>query len=435
MITELDVAKKIASGELKSGIKFGDMYLFALRITGTGAAYRHKDEEFVWRDPALYMTDEFVARCAGLPVIVEHPAKRALDTDEYRARTVGAIMFAWQKPELGEIWGIARIQDFEAAELMNDEQLSTSPGVVFSTSSDNNTVELDDGSPLLIEGEPTVLSHLAICREGVWDKLEAPAGVISNTKVEGEAMSDESLNKSGDDLHNHILTALEALGKSMNARMDSIEARFDSKKDDDGDAVACDTKEDKPSEELEVVDKKKADDDKEEEKEEEKEEKKSDSKKKYDDDEIKKRMDSLEAAMKADDDDDDAKADAQAKADSVYSAFGSRAPRSLRGESLSAYRTRLLNGLKKHSAEWSNVNIAKLDSAVLDIAEAKIYADSMEAAMRPVDLPAGQLREIIKADATGRRISEFVGSPADCWDSFKGVVQISKGLNTQNRGF
>ena len=77
---ELDVARAMVAGQLISPQFFENMYLWDMRITGTGFAYRHSMDEFVWRDPSLYLNQGFLDRCNGLIVIVEHPERATLDS-------------------------------------------------------------------------------------------------------------------------------------------------------------------------------------------------------------------------------------------------------------------------------------------------------------------------------------------------------------------
>lgn len=172
---ELQVAQMIANNEITSPQRYDNFWLFAIRVTGTGMAYRRGLDEHVWRDPSLYLNDSFLARCAGLPVIFEHPEKRTLDSKEFSKRTVGAIMFAYIRGQ--DVWCIARIYDDDTATLMENEQLSTSPAVVFRDPGSTSKIKFEDGSTLLVEGKPSLIDHLAICENGVWDKGGPPVGV------------------------------------------------------------------------------------------------------------------------------------------------------------------------------------------------------------------------------------------------------------------
>jgi colicin import membrane protein len=106
-----------------------------------------------------------------------------------------------------------------------------------------------------------------------------------------------------------------------------------------------------------------------------------------------------------------AMADAQAKADDAYQAFGDSAPAPLNGETLSDYQRRLATGLKRHSTKWKDVDLYALPDAVADIARADVYADASAAALAPPDdLAPGQFMEVRKRNPlTGGNIVEFRG--------------------------
>jgi len=174
-MNELDLARAIASGEYSSPQQFENIWLYALRITGTGISYRPELSEFVWRDPKLYLNADFLARCNGLAVIWQHPPGESLTQDEYENRVLGAIMLPYVAGD--EVWGIAKIYDQDAALMMLNQQLSTSPAVVFRDPGANKIRKLTGGKHLLIEAEPSLLDHLAICGLGVWDKGGSPTGV------------------------------------------------------------------------------------------------------------------------------------------------------------------------------------------------------------------------------------------------------------------
>ena len=107
-----------------------------------------------------------------------------------------------------------------------------------------------------------------------------------------------------------------------------------------------------------------------------------------------------------------AMADYQARADSVYTAFGERAPAPMQSETPEAYRIRLAKGMQQHSAAWRGIKLANLPSNALEIAENAIYTDAVAAARNPDGMEPGTLREIKKRDESGRMITEFVGDPS-----------------------
>lgn len=225
-MTELEAAKAIAEGKLPSPHVFSNMTLFAVRVTGTGMAYRDSLDEYVWRDPSLYLNDKFLERVAGLPLIWEHPVTGSLNSKEFGKRIIGTMMFGYVVGE--DVWGIARVYDDEAIKLMTDGQLSTSPGVVFGPDDGNVSGELPDGKTLLIEGIPSTLCHLAVCEAGVWDKGQDPTGVQNDQlNEENGSMADEHEEKAAADKARHDADAkhdeiMDAL-KKFDARIDAIE--------------------------------------------------------------------------------------------------------------------------------------------------------------------------------------------------------------------
>lgn len=189
---ELAIAKAIIAGELTSPQRYRNLLLIALRITGTGKSYRPSLDEHVWRDPAHYMTPEFLERCNGLPVLFEHPKKTLLNTEEFRGRIVGTIFAPYHKTDEQEVWGIAKILDMDAAALLETEEMSTSPGV----SAGGASFKLEDGSKFLIEDKPGLVDHLAVLAPGdagVWDKGKELSGVESVDVERADSAALESL--------------------------------------------------------------------------------------------------------------------------------------------------------------------------------------------------------------------------------------------------
>jgi 8-oxo-dGTP pyrophosphatase MutT (NUDIX family) len=230
---ELGIARAIASGELTSPQKYQNVWLFAIRITGTGAAFRNeardpktkkvlRESEWVWRDPSLYLNDEFLARCNGLQVVWEHPKSKVLTSEEFNDRTIGAVML----PFIGdgahfpadEVWGVAKIYDEAAATLMESNKLSTSPGV--GDTGLSKETRLQDGRKLLIEDKPSLFDHVAVCELGVWDK-GGPAAGVSSAEVD---MADE---KNTAEERIDAAAVMKALDK-VTEKLDSAHARLDS---------------------------------------------------------------------------------------------------------------------------------------------------------------------------------------------------------------
>jgi len=149
-------------------------------------------------------------------------------------------------------------------------------------------------------------------------------------------------------------------------------------------------------------------------------------------DEEEEAKDDEEEAKKCDED-EAVMADCQAKADSVYSAFGKSASRPLSGESLTAYRKRMVRGLQAHSDEMKNVNINAIkDEAMLTVVEKRVYADAIAASRGTGAIAKGQLIELHKKDRAGRTITEFRGDMEAWLGDFKLPAYRVMKFNTEN---
>jgi 8-oxo-dGTP pyrophosphatase MutT (NUDIX family) len=329
-MNELDLARAMAVGELPSPQKYENVWLFNIRITGTGVAYRSAHKEFVFRNPELYLNDDFLARCNGLQVVCEHPEKSTLDSKEFADRSIGSVFLPYLKPEEKEVWAIAKVYDATSAEIMEKYQLSTSPTVEFSDPAVNRAIKLEDGATLLIEGKPSLLDHVAICIQGVWDKGGPPSGVSTNNfqepqmteeelKAKADAEAKEAEAKAKADSEAKAKADAEAMGKVMNMcdsimkRMDSFEERF--KKADSENQTA----EEKAKADAEAKEKEEAEAKAKADAEEEEKRKEEEAKAKADAEETRQRIADLESRMPKEMSDADyaEMADAQAKADSV----------------------------------------------------------------------------------------------------------------------
>lgn len=486
-MNELGVARAIADGRLASPQRYENVWLFAIRITGTDLAFRPKGEEFVVRPPEHYLNGEFLARCNGLPVIWKHPKKSLLNGDEFKARVVGTVFLPYVAG--AEVWAVAKIFVDEVAEMMAEGGLSTSPGVNFADWSVNRklTLHLADGSKekILHEGDPSLLDHIAVCELGVWDKGEPPSGIRSEAR-EDSAMADKDdekakedaarkdaeekekaaadkakkdadekeakekeekekadaarkdadAGKTPDDKLSHVMDAMSTIAdavKGIGDRMDSFGKRMDafetmdSRKDSgkkDGD-----DDDDKKKEEAEKAAADKA---------------KKDAAKKDEDDKEKERADkarkdSVEAKLgdistqiervkgmipkDLTDDDYVAITDAQSRADDVFIEHGGRAPRPLQGQTVMAYDRFVATKLQDLSPTWKGKNLKAIADDAFPIVRDQIYAEARQAAMNPTDLRADELR-MVERKVDGHTTRVFHGQPKSWMNQFAGPVQL-----------
>lgn len=432
-LNETEVAALIADGTLSSPQFFINMWMFAIRVTGTGVTWRSADQQMAFRNPDDYLTPEFLQRVAGLPLIWLHPEKNTLDSDEFAKRVIGTLTNSWVADN-GEVWAIARVYDAEAAEIMATRQLSTSPTVKFVEVPKSIIV---DGQPLLVEPSPELLDHVAICEQGVWDKLLAPTGVKSDSiPNEAEIMDEEKIVALINKAIDARMAKADSEAADLKAKADAEEAA----KKEKADAEAKEAEEAKAkADEEEKAAKAKADegelkkleheakgeDDRLERERKERDREKADSQLRQEIAELRSRI-----PTELSDEERNEVADAQVKADSVFSCFGKRAPVPLSGEKPLSYRRRLMIQLQEHSPDFKSVDLSSIaDSALLNVAEKQIYADAQKSASLSVG--PGMLREIKRADATGRQISTFEGDPAATWAPFQSGKRQVTSFNNQ----
>ncbi|EFH4261969.1 DUF2213 domain-containing protein [Escherichia coli] len=423
-LTELEVAERIRDGTVPSPVKFSNMWLVNLRITGTGLAYRAGLKEHVWRDPKLYLNEEFLRRCNGLPVIANHPDDAVLTEEDFKSRIVGSVMLPYIRGD--EVWAVCRVYLQSIVEEIAEGNVSTSPSVVFNSTSGN--VEVQEGDTnFLIEGVPFLVDHIALVTKdhgslGVWDKDRIPAGVeVTNTgEIEMEKEELQAL------LQGVVSDALQGINQKIDGvvtRMDSLEQRDKARADAEEQAK------------KEAEEKAKADEAAEEQRKADEAAAKEAAAK---DAEEKAKADSeAEEQRKADEEaekerNDSALAEAQAKADSAFSACGKNAPAPFSGENALDYRKRALIAMQKHSPAHKDVNIRAIaDSATLAVLEDAIFSAARQSIEKEMMSTQGQLHKRIRNDEAGRRITEYQGDPNVWLSAFKIPGRRLAKINTQ----
>jgi hypothetical protein len=385
--TELQVMEAIRDKRLASPQQFGDVALWAIRVTGTGHALRASGE-IGYKSPADYLTQEFMTRCQGLPVVWEHPEKLLLDSESFRNQIIGTSVLPYVEGD--EVWTIARIYDKEASQLMQEEQLSTSPAVSVS----NSAIKIGN---VLIEGNPVYVDHIAVCQNGVWDKQGEPTGVrLDSITREDKPMEEES---KGEDLRGLISSLLEEHSARIDAKFDEVHNRLDGMSpksdDDDDDKMKADEgldpeEKEEVKEEIEeshhVVDAKgdgaRCDDDDDDDKEEKEEAVKADS---LEIKNLRRELAELKKAMKpAGYDEREAIAKAMHRADAVFMALGEQnTVAHVPGETALAFRKRLASKFAKLSERFKAADVSKYGEAEFAPLEDMVYADAFEYAKAP----------------------------------------------------
>ena len=104
----------------------------------------------------------------------------------------------------------------------------------------------------------------------------------------------------------------------------------------------------------------------------------------------------------------------QARADSIFEAWGFRAPAPTLGEDPEDYRRNLAVMAKKqlpHGHELRKLKLWKMDKYVFGKFEPQIYSACRDAASRPDSVPPGEIREVVKIDPqNGHKEIHFIGT-------------------------
>jgi ADP-ribose pyrophosphatase YjhB (NUDIX family) len=402
-MSDTQCAEYIASGALTSPQWYSNMMLYALRITGTGVTWRGSKNEYAYRVPENYLTADFLERCKGLPVIFIHPEKGMLSDASFSDQIVGTTIYAYIVDS--DVWAIARVYDADTIKILANAQMSTSPSIITSTIAEN-AVNID-GTPVIIEGKPTLIDHIAIVPNGVWDKLGAPDGILQNEVImEPEDKKEDALKNDAQpgatppaaDPLSQILSKLDELGGRITKLEGAENKESELQKDAQPEGVPPVAPAGAMPEPTLNAD--------------------AEEKLRNEMSELKARVDAQTAEVAPEE--ANAIADAQIRADSVANLFGERAPMAQRGESALAYRKRLALKYQKYSPRAKDIDIASItNSGVLAMAEERIYTDAQVNATSIDAVGAGNLREVRRADQTGRLISEFHGDPSVAFAPWK----------------
>ncbi len=121
---------------------------------------------------------------------------------------------------------------------------------------------------------------------------------------------------------------------------------------------------------------------------------------------------------------------ARRRADGIYTALNRDMPEVLPGESPSAYRRRLADGLKDLSPSLKTVVMDSLPEDVFGLTEERIYQDAIEATKRPDVVPPMQLRAHQYQDSTGHLVTEYFGDNLAWMAPFMAPGHVSR-INKQ----
>jgi hypothetical protein len=122
------------------------------------------------------------------------------------------------------------------------------------------------------------------------------------------------------------------------------------------------------------------------------------------------------------------------KVDPLFKPFNRSAPRFMENETPVSYRKRLATNLQQHAPSMMDINLRDTRGAAFDLIEKQIYDEARQEAVRPSNIPKGEMRELRKYDATGRPFIEFHGSPSAWMSDFSnGAKRRLMGIRTETQ--
>lgn len=427
-LNETDVARRIRDGELMSPLKFSGFWLVDLRITGTGLAYRTKLREHVWRSPELYLNEAFLARCNGLPLVVNHPPSGRVDEAWFREHGAGSVVLPYIRGD--EVRAVCRLYGQDIVERILTEEMSTSPGVLLGKEA--TELPAEDGETILIEGEPWLLDHIALVTKeqgalGVWDKGGEPSGITRPFNHEDIQMDKDELKALLSDMFSPVKETVTAL----EGRMDSLEQTYQTAQAEAGaDKIRADAQIDADKIRADAqaeADKIRADaqaeaDDIRADAQKDAEQLRADAQAENTPDEpdgSEARADDNPDETVRDDADEAALAEAQARADSACAACGVKPLSPFSGEKPLDYRRRVLKSLVKFSDQYKDLDVRTInDAAAMDIIEKSVFADAQASVSKRIASTVGSLIPRVRTD-NGREIREYFGDMNTWLNRFK----------------
>jgi hypothetical protein len=470
--TELDLARRIAAGTARSPTTTPEFTWFALRWSGTaadGTAWRDALDEHVYRPAEITLSQDMQSRLSGLPLMFLHPPKGTLDSKAFERSVIGTLAFGYVATPDGiqddagtELWTMARVYSQDAIKALETGELSTSPAVVFTPRDGNETIDLADGTHILLEKNPGTLSHLSVVPAGVWDRGALPCGVrLDSTEGQRPMAETEAEKKTREEREDKARKDAEAAGNvdkvlkhlddiradigAIGKRLDALEKpgkRADAEADPERDewmredAVQCARDDAEEARETERLQREKG----------MAEPVAADAARKARRDRVKARRDmqhrhdtaaetTAQAATRREV--DAANIDAQARADSVAHAWGMRAPPPMQGEATLAYRVRLARHHQQHCTEpsFKSLDLAALAAtqpAALAGIEARIYADSLAASASPITEDERLIPRTAVDPTTGHRITTFRGRHTFIYDLKAPTMRVTRFFTPQS---
>ncbi|OTP74449.1 hypothetical protein PAMC26510_16545 [Caballeronia sordidicola] len=96
------------------------------------------------------------------------------------------------------------------------------------------------------------------------------------------------------------------------------------------------------------------------------------------------------------------------RARSVFAEYGRPVPLRDVGEDILAYRKKIVRALQPETTSYADRDVRSVPAELFSPIEQKVYQEATANRWHPSDLKPDQMREVVKLDKAGRKVSEFV---------------------------
>ena len=121
----------------------------------------------------------------------------------------------------------------------------------------------------------------------------------------------------------------------------------------------------------------------------------------------------------------------RSKADEILRQQNRSAPRPFPEERLSQYEKRLTDEVRKIAPSFKDVNLYEASGTAFNFLKSQVYEDAQREALRPTQIPDGELREVKRYDQSGRVSYEYFGKPSTWMNQFSNGRKFLRGIGTE----
>jgi hypothetical protein len=162
--TERDIILSIADGTLHGVTEYGGTWFAALKLSPVGVRWNPDGPYFEYRDKAVWLSPDMMARVIGLPLLAGMPDGE-IDSAEFTRRIVGMVAHAFAADDA--LMSVCRICNDSALRAIQSGKFETRLTATFD-SDDAAGIDINEGR-LICEPKPRYISHISLVPEGAFE--------------------------------------------------------------------------------------------------------------------------------------------------------------------------------------------------------------------------------------------------------------------------